>query len=366
MKIIFKFSLILTATLGVTLGHYFKSSKIESSLISLRFEDFAKACKQESTGRLWRRVQLDTLFSIRGYDGNPIFYPLKVYVDKDSNIYVLDVHAPAVLKFSPRGIFLKKFGKGRGQGPGEFQSPIDFSVSFDGYIYVSDIATHLVTIFDPYGNVLKALRTDGIPGHIAGISKREFVVQRFGVGKMFQKYSVDGNLLSSFGEFLKEQYSYAIPIGVKMVSVDKEIYCAFVMGGYILAYDVNGALKYFCETIDRFPFPEMKVTQSREKDANVVSVTLDPNAPVSALDISVSDSLLYILAGTASKKEGGVVIDVYHKNNGRYLYSFKFSKMSDTEGVQSCVVSGEYIYTAEILKDGNTCVRKYKFKVYKD
>ncbi len=270
-----------------------------------------------------------------------------------------------VLKFSSQGNFLKKFGKGKGKGPGEFEQPFDFSVSPDGYVYVSDLTNRLVTIFDSSGNVIKAMRIDGTPGRIVGFDNKNFIVQRLGLGEMFQRYDINGNLLSSFGKFFKEQSSYAILLDLSMYFSDGNIYCALVRGGYILSYDINGKLKYLCETIDKFPLPEIKVTKGKQGDVDITRVMFDPNVPISALNISVSDSLMYILAGTASKREGKVVIDVYHKDSGRYLFSFKFSKLPDTDVVQSCIVSDENVYTAEILKDGSTCVRKYKLKSQK-
>ncbi len=364
MKFLFKILLVFISILGFFVGYHFKLSRFHNIEFNLSSEDFAKACRQERTGRIWKEVRLDTVFSIRNYNSNPIFYPLKVYVDSHGDIYVLDVYTPAVLKFSSRGSFIHKFGKGKGEGPGEFEQPTDFSISPDGYLYVSDLSTHLVSVFDSVGKLIQAIRIDGAPGRIVGLFDKKFIVQRFGIGDMFQKYDIAGNLLISFGKFFKEQNSYAIPIDLKMFFDGRNVYCAFIRGGYLLSYDVDGQLNYLCETIDKFPFPEVKVSQGREKDAKVIRVMLDPDAPVSALDLSVSDSLIYILAGTASKKEGAVVIDVYNKFNGKYLFSFKFSKLTDTEGIQSCVISGGNLYTCEILKGGTTCVRKYRFRIF--
>lgn len=362
MNLQMKILLVFISILGFSLGYYFKLPKFHIETVSLSSEDFSKACKQSVTDRIWKKIKLDTVFSIRSYNGNPIFYPLKVYVDKHGDIYILDVYAPAILKFSAKGNFIRKFGRGKGKGPGEFEQPIDFSISPDGYLYVSDLSTHLISIFDTVGNVVQTMRIDGVPGRIIGILGKKFIVQRFGVDDMFHKYDFSGKLLLSFGRFFKEQN--LVPVDLRTFFDGKSIYCAFVHGGYLLSYDVNGQLNYLCETIDRFPFPEIKVSQWREKGAIATRATFDPNSPISAFDLSANDSLLYILAGTASKKEGGVVIDVYNKIDGRYLFSFKFSKLSDTEGIQSCVISGDNLYTCEILKGGTTCVRKYRFKIF--
>jgi hypothetical protein len=61
------------------------------------------------------------------------------------------------------------------------------------------------------------------------------------------------------------------------------------------------------------------------------------------------------------EKKKGVVVDVYDKFSGQYLYSMRFSKPQDVEGVTSLFVFKGYIFTAEILKNGDARIRKYKF-----
>jgi len=325
-------------------------------------QDFSKACKQELNSRIWKRIELDTVFSIRGYEKTPILYPLRVKIDSKGNIYVLDVYAPAVLKFSSQGKFIQKYGKGKGKGPGEFERLHDFSVSLNGEVYVCDVTTGLVTIFHPNGNVEETIRTKGLPGQIASLGDKSFIIAQTGIGELFQKYGFDGQLLTTFGKFFDEQSTYALPVDIWITSFDQRLYAAFGKAGYIVSYDKDGNLNFLCETIDKFPPPKFKITQTREKGAYVTRVAPDIDAPTSALDISVSDSLIYILALDASKKEKAVVIDIYRIIDGKYLYSFKFGKLPGTEGVQSCVVSKNFMYTAEILKDGNALVRKYKLK----
>jgi len=357
----FKIFLVLFVILGVILGRQVRKTYLKHEVVDVNQGNILDACKQKAETRVWQEIKLDTVFSIYEYGKGKLLYPFKVFVDRKGNFYVLDFYAFGVFKFSGDGKFISKYGKGKGEGPGEFKQPVDFYVSDDGMVYVCDMTLGFITVFDKNGNVNKTIKIEGIPARIVVLNDKTFVIQRFG-GNMFQRYNLSGNVISSFEQLFKERSFYTIPADVRLIYDGSYIYGAFVRGGYLFSYSADGNLKYLCETIDRFPMPEFVVRQEKGKNKSVIGVGPDPNAPISAIDISVGDSLIYLLAGTASKREKGVVVDVYNKFSGQYLYSFKFSKPFDVEGVSSLFVFNGYIFTAEILKNGDARVRKYKIR----
>lgn len=359
MKVIFKISLVFLVILGVILGRKVREISSKYEVVYISQEDISNACKQKKDKRIWRDVKLDTVFSIYGNGRDKLLYPSKIFVDKLGNLYVLDFYSPGVFKFSSDGKFTLKYGKGKGEGPGEFKQPVDFYVSDDGMVYVCDMAQGFITVFDDQGNVKNTVKVEGVPARIVVLKDKTFVIQRF-TGDMFQRYNLSGKVIKSFGRFFKEEY--AIPADVRLIYDGNFIYGAFVRGGYLFSYSAEGNLKYLCETIDRFPMPGFIQKQEKERNKIVIGVTPDPNAPISAIDISVTDSLIYLLAGTASKKEKGVVVDVYDKFSGQYLYSMRFSKPQDVEGVTSLFVFKGYIFTAEILKMETLVLENINFK----
>ncbi|MGC8654186.1 MAG: 6-bladed beta-propeller [Candidatus Kryptoniota bacterium] len=356
----FQLMIVLAVVSGTIAGHLLLNQSPKLEVIFPGRSDFANACTQKSKGRTWKEVRLDTVVSISNYDGKPLLEPLRVKVGQNDYIYVLDIYAPGVLKFSQSGNFVQLYGKGKGEGPGEFELPHDFSVNSSGDVFVCDPRTGLVTVFDVKGNVKLTARTKGLPSYVVAFNDGSFVIVQDGIGPMFQKYDPRGNFNSEFGNFLEKQSTYAMPLDALIASSGEGFCGGFFWAGFIYSYDKTGNQKYLCETIDKYPLPKFDITQTRQENKITTHISPSKDAPLSALDVSVDDSLLYVLAAGASKKEGAVVMDAYKASSGKYLYSFKFRKLPGTEGIRSTVVRRGYLYTCEYLQNGGTIIRKYK------
>jgi hypothetical protein len=79
----------------------------------------------------------------------------RVAVDGTGHIYALDSRADAVLKFSPEGRFINRFG-GTGDQTGQLRSPHGLAVDGQGRVYVSDF-NRAVQVFDGNGRYLDAI-----------------------------------------------------------------------------------------------------------------------------------------------------------------------------------------------------------------
>lgn len=84
---------------------------------------------------------------------------MRVAVDGLGNVYVLGHFNEAVLKFSPEGRFLNRFG-GSGDEPGQFRAVDAIAVDGRGWVYVSDIKG--IQVFDPDGRYLDRIEVDGV------------------------------------------------------------------------------------------------------------------------------------------------------------------------------------------------------------
>lgn len=90
-------------------------------------------------------------------DENYLFYGnYDMAVDKFGNIYVVDGGHDRIQIFDKGGKFIRSIGR-RGQGPGEFQSPLDVFVSDqNGEIYVPDFRI-AIKVFTLDGNYLRSI-----------------------------------------------------------------------------------------------------------------------------------------------------------------------------------------------------------------
>lgn len=103
-------------------------------------------------------ISLETqeLFSVGAIDGEvwETFGRVRdVAFDNAGNLYVMDSQAHRINVFDAQGQHLRHFGQS-GEGPGEFQQPIAFTVLGDGTSVVTDARARAIMYFDAEGNYL--------------------------------------------------------------------------------------------------------------------------------------------------------------------------------------------------------------------
>ena len=81
----------------------------------------------------------------------------RVGFDETGNLHVLDRLTARVVVVNPDGDFVREFGR-RGEGPGEFQSPMDMVVMSDGRVVIADRGHRAYHIFDPAGDFERMVR----------------------------------------------------------------------------------------------------------------------------------------------------------------------------------------------------------------
>ncbi len=81
----------------------------------------------------------------------------RVGFDDAGNLHVFDRLAARIVVVNPDGDFVREFGR-RGEGPGEFQSPMDMVVMSDGRVVVTDMGHRAYHIFDPGGDLERMVR----------------------------------------------------------------------------------------------------------------------------------------------------------------------------------------------------------------
>jgi DNA-binding beta-propeller fold protein YncE len=84
---------------------------------------------------------------------------MHVAADGLGNVYALGTFNEAVLKFTPEGRFVTKFGSS-GDQPGQFRAAQSIAVDGQGRVYVSDFRG--VQVFDPEGRYLDVFHPGGI------------------------------------------------------------------------------------------------------------------------------------------------------------------------------------------------------------
>lgn len=285
---------------------------------------------QKIKERIFKPIYVAREFSLGMKDG--LLRPMRVKVDKSEYLYVYDFGDKCVKKYSSDGKFIQKFGKGEGQGPGEFINPTNFAVKNNGELWVCDSAFSYITVFDVYGNFIKTYRTSYLPYRIGLFSTEEYlVIPSFSSDYLlFLRYDPNGELLSTFT--LPPPWNERDPRSafLKMdgrLSIDNNdnIYYAFNKVGLLVSFSREGHLRFLVETIDRTPPPEVIRFKGGAR--------IDPKSPWTALSINTVDSEIYILSGVGSKNRKGMVIDVYRSSDGRYIHSFEIPQRCSSANI---------------------------------
>ena len=93
-----------------------------------------------------KKIILEEVLTIGGFDDDSLFQWVGVVADSDGNIYVTDMMDYSLKKFDAAGSLLAKTG-GRGQGPGEFTAPRLLDCS-EHFIFVTEQYQPVIKIFD--------------------------------------------------------------------------------------------------------------------------------------------------------------------------------------------------------------------------
>ncbi|HEX7243555.1 MAG TPA: 6-bladed beta-propeller [Longimicrobiaceae bacterium] len=96
----------------------------------------------------------------------------QVAFDDADNLYVLDKGSASIYVFRPNGRFLRQIGKKAG-GPGELLNPLQFAVTRDGMVVVSDLGRRAFSVFGVDGSFKRNVPYEGQGGlSLSGLRMR--------------------------------------------------------------------------------------------------------------------------------------------------------------------------------------------------
>ena len=116
--------------------------------------------------------------------------PQDLEVDPRGNIYVLDWGDVDIKVFAPDGGLLRKIGK-KGQGPGEFDTPAQFTLSADGRIFLLSGRQHQMVTLDGAGKYLSSFKVEGFCDRLGvdrqnGVYYSQMLIPETGGGEEFK------------------------------------------------------------------------------------------------------------------------------------------------------------------------------------
>ncbi len=314
---------------------------------------------QSVTERHWINIVIDSTKTLREFNGNILFQPFNIRLDNNGDVYFLDAARSSLIRLNNDRREYTQIGKGKGEGPGEFRHPIDYSITINDFIVICDAQNLTLTSFNKNnGEVISFTRLSDIPFRVESFGlNRHLVVHPPRRKELFHIYDSEGTIIKSFGFYHEDQLRYGVPINTIITSDEKAIYSTFMEAGYLISYSENGLNNYHRYTIDGTSFPELLVNGSR--------VRFSPDAPYVNLDIDIVGDHVVILSAIESiKYEGEVVFDIYKKDNGNYISSFRLHYPTEVLNIISFSMTNNSIYTIELLETGDYVIRSYYYTLF--
>jgi len=175
-----------------------------------------------------------------------------VDIDSRGNVYVIQRQSPPVLCFDSSGNFLRSWGTSLiGRDP-DMQGAHGLRIDRDDFVWVVDRARHLVRKFDPSGQLLLTVGTDGSPGTgenqfnrpadlAFGPSGEIYVADGYGNSRVV-KLDSHGKFLKTWGEKGTGPGQFDLPHSIA-VGPDGRVYVCDRYNWRIQIFDSDGKLQ---------------------------------------------------------------------------------------------------------------------------
>ena len=269
------------------------------------------------------RILVDPPETIIAYMGAVpwgLLNPMRVAVSTEGDhAYVMDFGAFIVRQFTVEGEFVRDYGTGQGQGPGEFLSLSDIEVDSAGQVWTLDPAQGRIQVFDQAGEVIETIR---VPGNATAfeLTPSGDVVLMTLDSLLFRRVTRDGTVVRSFGRVADDQSTNSIAVWGFVDASDSNVYYSGAYGGFLGRWSVDdGDLDYLDPTVVEQPFPT-PVNRNG-------SIMIAPEDRVGAsFGLAARPDTVYVLAHDGDT----YLVDVYEAERGDYQYSIPIPTPSVT------------------------------------
>lgn len=176
-----------------------------------------------------------------------------VDVDSRGNVYIIQRKSPPILCFDSSGNFLRSWGTSLiGRGEANMQGAHGIRVDKDDFVWITDRDRHLVRKFDPSGQLLLTIGTEGSPGtgtnqfnrptDIAfGKAGEVFVADGYGNSRVM-KFDAQGKFLRTWGDKGSAPGQFDLPHTIA-VGPDGRLYVGDRYNSRIQIFDFDGNLQ---------------------------------------------------------------------------------------------------------------------------
>ncbi len=309
--------------------------------------------------RLIEKIEFERLLTLSDVE---IYKPTLFTVDKDDYSFIYDYGNHKIYKIGS-GSLDKSFGEGLGGGPKEFRNPtaLNYDISEDN-IWLSDPSQARISIWDNVGHLVKTLAFDNsseVPIESYPISKDKYVWRPknyFENGAELMISSIDNSVLQRLGKIEGDVKWAKFRLDGNIEVDSSGIYYVGFNSSFIKKYLFNGELKFNVRGIEPISDPQIEQKKLSVQGLKNVRINkIEEDHPIAYKDLEIYNGKIYLLFSGLPTGESHL-IDVYGKEDGKYLFSYKsdekISKIEINNGNLFAI-----IYSAD--NNGEAILAKY-------
>ncbi|PID26757.1 MAG: hypothetical protein CR982_08500 [Candidatus Cloacimonadota bacterium] len=319
------------------------------------------------------------IFTINGDNADSLQVlkmPMKVSIDSNNNIYILDVMQSNIKKYDSNGNFIKVISK-HGMGPGELTYPNGMVLVKDT-IYVTNQPQKKIVKFDREGNYLGDIFIpNGTPQMVQKVGNNRFIGYVSLMNSEEQKLNFNLSILDKKFKVVKELTQKAIKFGDTNINLldliypytvsDKEIFISSNSNDkYVInVYDFNGKPTYNIEK----RYKKLTISEEELNNFNKAMKKAGESNPNSKIkykkainDLFVDNQgRLWVRVSVDRSKNNNqnCIIDIF--KDGAFLNRVVFDNITGSDFFDPLNLT--YIYDNRIYlfntEDGNLSVYEY-------
>ena len=169
------------------------------------------------TSVLVESYEFVTRWGKKGTGNGEFLCPIRIAVDTENYIYVVDRDNTCIQKFDSFGKFITRWGS-KGKEKGQFNNPSGIGVSSGNHVFIADSRNNRIQKFDSTGNFIEmwvCINVYDVP-----IDLNENVYMADETGNIIEKCNSNGKLLKEYwpNKVLTDSYSFG------QIVIDREGY----------------------------------------------------------------------------------------------------------------------------------------------
>lgn len=287
-----------------------------------------KSLEVTNSQRVWKNINMIPKLKIGSIEDETFYFPGRIRIDKDENIYVLDFKDYSVKKFDNNGKFIRKFGK-YGKGPGELTTSFDFDVFNDGKVILLGLNDNKFILFEK--REIKDIMCTLTPIRICFINSNEaltFQILDPVNQSPFQKFNFNNEDFSEYQNLIsKESFGGKdfgmLPFLVGDIHQYNSSKCLYISSiyGYVVVFNDEGKIEKTFKLIDKVVGSEQKRKKIYNENNEVSMISFPKQNEYLFISSNVYGDYLYILTNPIQRDTNKYAIDVYSISKGAYQFS---------------------------------------------